>query len=128
MADMREQLKDLVDKAKEIHSSEKKRLLESYRVIGLLELKNAAVNLQMTKEEFACACGLTVDVYWKRAQAGRIIIYFPKVEQMLRAGELQFSHVGYCRRPLARTVPSGQRPNSSEHGHKQDFSYSGSNI
>jgi hypothetical protein len=93
MDDIRKRLRDLVDQARELHLRERQITLESVRIIGELQRYNAHVNLVMTQEQFAARIGLTPNQLWKRAQAARVIRYYPRVEDLVRNGEACISTV-----------------------------------
>lgn len=63
-------------------------------LIGLLETQNAAVNLGLGKREhLARSLGLTENCYWKRAQAGRVLVAFPDFIDLVRRGLTHISHI-----------------------------------
>lgn len=93
MYDVRKELRELADKAKNLHLKERQITLESVTLVGELERMNAAVNMGMTSEKFAAFVELTPNQYWKRAQAARVIRFFPQALEMVRAGETQVSHL-----------------------------------
>jgi|GEM_PF-1788858 len=93
MYDVRKELRDLADRAKELHVKERLISIESVSLVGELERRNAAVNMYMTSEQFAAYVALTPNQYWKRAQAARVIRFFPKALEMVKAGETQESHL-----------------------------------
>lgn len=93
MYDVRKELRDLADKAKDLHLKERLISIESVMLVGELERRNAAVNMNMTSERFAAYVELTANQYWKRAQAARVIRFFPKALEMAKAGETQVSHL-----------------------------------
>ena len=51
---------------------------------------------------FAKHIRLTIDQYWRRVQASRVMAEFPKVAAMLEAGELHLSHVAMLSPKLTR--------------------------
>lgn len=93
MFDTSKELRDLAEKAKQLHVRERQITLESLTLVGQLERRNAAVNMGMTSERFAAFIELTPNQYWKRAQAARVIEFFPKTREMVEAGETQISHL-----------------------------------
>jgi hypothetical protein len=63
-------------------------------LIGLLETQNAAVNLGLGKREnLARSLGLTENAYWKRAQAGRVLVSFPEFIGLVKKGLTHISHI-----------------------------------
>jgi hypothetical protein len=88
-----EELIALAKRAKEVHAIEHRAGIESVQLIAQLESYNAAVNLGMTSEHFARAIGLSPNQYWKRAQAARVIRFFPQCLDMLKSGETAISHL-----------------------------------
>jgi hypothetical protein len=88
-----EELIALAKRAKEVHAIEHRAGIESVQLIAQLESYNAAVNLGMTSENFARAIGLSPNQYWKRAQAARVIRFFPQCLDMLKSGETAISHL-----------------------------------
>ncbi len=93
MIDVRQELRELTQKAKDLHTKERQITLESVALVGELERRNAAVNMYMTSEKFAEFIGLTPNQYWKRAQAARVIRFFPIALEMVKVGETQVSHL-----------------------------------
>src|SRR5262245_46898910 len=93
MFDVRKELRELADKAKQLHQKERRISIESVLLIGELEQRNGASNLNMTSTQFAAYLELTTDQYFKRAQAARVIRFFPKALDMVVAGETQISHL-----------------------------------
>jgi 5-methylcytosine-specific restriction endonuclease McrA len=88
-----EELITLAKRAKEVHAIEHRAGIESVELIAQLEAYNAAVNLGMTSENFARAIGLSPNQYWKRAQAARVIRFFPQCLDMLKSGETAVSNL-----------------------------------
>ena len=95
MYDVREELLEIVEETKQLHTRERSITLESVSLVGELERRNAAVNLSMTSEQFAVHIGLTPNQYWKRAQAARLIRFHPEAQKLLESGETQVSHSGH---------------------------------
>lgn len=93
MRDVRQELRDLVERAQQLHAAERQATIESVLLVGEFWFRNAAVNLCMTLHYFASTIGLTVDQYLKRAQAARVIQRFPQALDMLRAGQTRVSHL-----------------------------------
>lgn len=93
MHDVRKELRELADKAKDLHRKERLISIESVTLVGELDLRNAAVNMNMTSEQFAAYVELTPNQYWKRAQAARVIRFFPRALEMAKAGETKVSHL-----------------------------------
>jgi hypothetical protein len=93
MYDVRIELRNLAETAKALHLKERQISLESVALIGELERRNAAVNMNMTSERFAAYVELTPNQYWKRAQAARVIRFFPQALEMAKADETQVSHL-----------------------------------
>ena len=93
MYDVRQELLEIVEETKQLHTRERSITLESVSLIGELERRNAAVNLSMTSAQFAVHIGLTPNQYWKRAQAARLIRFYPEAQKMLESGETQVSHL-----------------------------------
>ena len=93
MYDIREELLEIVEETKQLHTRDRSITMESVSLIGELERRNAAVNLSMTSEEFAVHIGLTANQYWKRAQAARLIRFHPDAQKLLESGETQVSHL-----------------------------------
>jgi hypothetical protein len=93
MQDVRQELRDLAYKARGLHFNERQITLASVELIGELDRRNAAVNLEMTSEHFAQHIGLTPSVFWKRAQAARVLHRFPRARALLIAGETEVSHL-----------------------------------
>ena len=77
--DVRLRLYELFNRTRESVARERQISLEVVLLIGLLETQNAAVNLGLGKREnLARSLGLTENAYWKRAQAGRVLVTFPE--------------------------------------------------
>lgn len=93
MYDVQQELRDLAERAKALHITERLISLESVTLVGELERRNAAVNMSMTSEQFAAYVALTPNQYWKRAQAARVVHFFPQALDMVKAGETQVSHL-----------------------------------
>ena len=68
-----------------------------------MDRDNGPANLGFSSTaELARALGLTENMYWKRAQVGRVVSFFPEVWEMLRQGETHLSHVARKRRGQKR--------------------------
>jgi hypothetical protein len=93
MYDMRTELLVLANRAKAMHRKDRLISLASVTLIGELERHNVAVNMNMTSQQFAAYVELTPNQYWKRAQAARVIHFFPRALAMVQAGETQVSHL-----------------------------------
>jgi hypothetical protein len=93
MQDVRQELRDLAHRARGLHLNERQITLASVDLVGELDRRNAAVNLEMTSEQFAQHIGLTPSVFWKRAQAARVLHRFPRARALLIAGETEVSHL-----------------------------------
>ena len=93
MYDIRQEIQELTKQATDLHREEKRMQLRSCALIEELEYLNASVTLGHTKESFAELVGLSPEVYWKRAQIGRTLARFPRVTDMIHAGDLKLSHV-----------------------------------
>lgn len=93
MRDVRQELRNLAQKAKDLHIKERQITLESVALVGELERRNAAVNMHMTSEKFAEFIGLTPNQYWKRAQAARVMRFFPTAIDLVKSGETHVSHL-----------------------------------
>ena len=93
MYDVRQELQEIVEETKQLHTRERSITLESVSLIGELERRNAAVNLSMTSAQFAVHIGLTPNQYWKRAQAARLIRFHPEAQMLLESGETPVSHL-----------------------------------
>ncbi len=93
MYDFREELLEIVEQTQQLHLREPSVTLESVRLIGELEERNAAVNMYMTTEKFAGHLGLTPNQYWKRAQVARMFRYHPGAQNLLESGETHLSHL-----------------------------------
>ena len=88
-----QELLEIIEETKQLHTRERSVTLESVSLIGALERRNAAVNLSMTSAQFAVHIGLTPNQYWKRAQAARLIRFHPEAQKLLESGETQVSHL-----------------------------------
>ena len=93
MNEFDQRLKDLIERACKLHVEEKNCKLESVYVVGELVAMHAPVRFGMPTEKFAALIGLTISQYWKRAQAARVIRYFPKTLAMVQAGEIPVGHL-----------------------------------
>jgi len=92
--DVRLRLHELFKSTKETVARERQISLEVVLLIGLLETQNAAVNLGLGKREnLARSLGLTENAYWKRAQAGRVLVAFPEFISLIKKGLTHISHV-----------------------------------
>ncbi len=91
---MRLRIHELFQRTKETVARERLISLEVVLLIGLLEKQNAAVNLGFGKREnLARSLGLTENAYWKRAQAGRILVSFPEFIGLVKKGLTHISHI-----------------------------------
>ena len=63
MYDVRIELRNLAETAKALHLKERQISLESVALVGELERRNAAVNMNMTSERFAAYVELTPNQY-----------------------------------------------------------------
>ena len=88
-----QELLEIIEETKQLHTRERSITLESVSLIGELERRNAAVNLSMTSAQFAVHIGLTPNQYWKRAQAARLIRFHPEAQKLLESGETPVSHL-----------------------------------
>jgi hypothetical protein len=92
--DVRVLLRKLYKRTKETVAREREINLEVVLLIGCLEVKNAAVNLGIGKrEDLACCLGLTPNMYWKRAQAGRVLLRHPEFIDLIMEGKTHVSHI-----------------------------------
>jgi hypothetical protein len=91
--DVRVQLKQMIDTARRLHHTERRMTLESVKLVGILVSWNAAVNANMSTDTFAWHIGLTPDMFYKRAQAGRAIRRFPELQDMVERGDASISHL-----------------------------------
>ena len=92
--DVRLRLHELFNRTRETVAQERQISLEVVLLIGLLETQNAAVNLGLGKREnLARSLGLTENAYWKRAQAGRVLVTFPEFIGLVKKGLTHISHI-----------------------------------
>ena len=92
--DVRIRMHELYLRTKNVVARERVISLEIVLLIGLLETQNAAVNLGLGKREnLARSLGLTENAYWKRAQAGRVLIAFPEFIDLVKRGLTHLSHI-----------------------------------
>jgi hypothetical protein len=92
--DVRLRIHELFQRTKETVARERQISLEVVLLIGLLETQNAAVNLGLGKREnLARSLGLTENAYWKRAQAGRVLVSFPELIGLVKKGFTHISHI-----------------------------------
>ena len=92
--DVRLRIHELFQRTKETVTRERQISLEVVLLIGLLETQNAAVNLGLGKREnLARSLGLTENSYWKRAQAGRVLVSFPEFIGLVKKGLTHISHI-----------------------------------
>ena len=92
--DVRLRIHELFQRTKETVARERQISLEVVLLIGLLETQNAAVNLGLGKREnLARSLGLTENAYWKRAQAGRVLVSFPEFIALVKKGLTHISHI-----------------------------------
>ena len=92
--DVRLRIHELFQRTKETVARERQISLEVVLLIGLLETQNAAVNLGLGKREnLARSLGLTENAYWKRAQAGRVLVSFPELIGLVKKGLTHISHI-----------------------------------
>ena len=103
MQNIREELYSLAAAAQQLHAYERQITLESVALVGVLESRNAAVNFFMSSTSFAAYIGLTPGQYWKRAQAARVIRFYPEALAMVQAGETHVSHLALI---SARITPA----------------------
>lgn len=93
MHDVRQIMRELVEKAKLLHLKERTINLESVLLVGELDRLNSAVNLGMSSEALSKAIALSPNQLWKRAQAARVMRHFPEALAMVKAGETEVSHL-----------------------------------
>jgi hypothetical protein len=92
--DVRLRIHELFQRTKETVARERQISLEVVLLIGLLETQNAAVNLGLGKREnLARSLGLTENAYWKRAQAGRVLVSFPEFIGLVKKELTHISHI-----------------------------------
>jgi hypothetical protein len=92
--DIRVQTRELFERTKKTVAKEREISLEVVLLIGCLEVKNAAVNLGFgLRENLAKGLGLTPNMYWKRAQAGRALLAHPQFIDLILTGKTHISHV-----------------------------------
>lgn len=82
------QLENLVCEAITLHRQEKHLTLRSTLLVGKLEEERAAFRYGMASAGFAQKIGLSIDQYWKRAQAARIMRRFPETQSMVEQDEI----------------------------------------
>ncbi len=86
-------LHGLVDTAKSLHAEERSITLLSVRLVGLLIEQNGAGNYLMSQAKFAHHIGLTENMFWKRAQAYRVLKNYPEFIDLVTSGQTCVSHV-----------------------------------
>ena len=86
-------LRSLAVEAREIHAHERHITLRSVQIVGRLDRLRAPLVLGVSQEDFARSIGLTINMYWKRAQASRVMKMFPATAAMIDSGELDVSGV-----------------------------------
>ena len=101
--DVRLRIHELFQRTKETVARERQISLEVVLLIGLLETQNAAVNLGLGKREnLARSIGLTENAYWKRAQAGRVLVSFPEFIGLVKKGLTHISHIAVLAPKITR--------------------------
>ena len=93
MQDVRQRLRDLTERAAELHRNAPEKTRASVELVGELDRSNAAANLGISSGQLATRIGLTPNVYWKRVQAARVLYFHPRTRVLLDAGETQISHL-----------------------------------
>jgi hypothetical protein len=101
--DVRLRIHELFQRTKETVARERQISLEVVLLIGLLETQNAAVNLGLGKREnLARSLGLTENAFWKRAQAGRVLVAFPEFIGLVKKGVTHVSHIAVLAPKITR--------------------------
>jgi hypothetical protein len=101
--DVRLRIQELFQRTKETVARERQISLEVVLLIGLLETQNAAVNLGLGKREnLARSLGLTENAFWKRAQAGRVLVAFPEFIGLVKKGVTHVSHIAVLAPKITR--------------------------
>ena len=108
-----ETIQELASRAQKLHAQEKQIMLQSALLIGELQHRRAAVCLGMGTERFAAFLGLTMDQFWKRAQAARVMQIFPEFKTMAAKGDTHVAQLAMIapkitfanRSYLAETIP-----------------------
>jgi len=80
-----------VEEAVAIHAAEKTLTIRSTLIVGKLEDMRASVIFGLPAAAFAEKIGLSASQYWKRAQAARILRFFPETRQMVENGDTSIS-------------------------------------
>ena len=84
-------VKDLINEAINLHKLERSITLQSTLLVARLEDKRASLLCGLSTTDFAHKIGLSLDQYWKRSQAARILRAFPETKTMLEKGETSVS-------------------------------------
>ena len=103
MNDIHAKFVQLVEQGRDLHRRERAISLESVRLIGMLDRGNAAVNLGVSIDTLARQLGLTPSMFCKRAQAARVIHFYPEAAEMVEKGETEISHLAAL---AARITPA----------------------
>jgi hypothetical protein len=83
----------LMEEARELHRRERAITLESVRLVGQLDREQAAVKMRIAIETLARKIGLSTSIYFKRAQAARVVHHYPDAAGMVERGETEISHL-----------------------------------
>ena len=90
--------KEIFLRTKTTIETERKLSLEVVLLIAHLDRDNGPANLGFSSTaELARALGLTENMYWKRAQVGRVASFFPEVWEMLSQCETQVARLERAR-------------------------------
>ena len=84
-------VKDLINEAIQLHNLERSITLKSTLLVARLEDMRASLLYGLSTADFAQMIGLSLDQYWKRSQAARILRAFPETKTMLEKGETSVS-------------------------------------
>ncbi len=84
-------VKDLINEAIDLHKLERSITLQSTLLVARLEDMRASLLCGLSTAEFAHKIGLSLDQYWKRSQAARILRAFPETKTMLEKRETSVS-------------------------------------
>ena len=89
----KETVQDLIKEANDLHQRERLITLRSVWIVGRLEELRVRIIWGLSADDFAKRIGLTKNIFWKRAQAARVMQCFPATKGMVERGELDVSSV-----------------------------------
>lgn len=100
MTEMQLSVAELIQKAKQLHSSEVETVIASIIIIGRLAQRRAHHLYGGRHVDLAKAIGISPDCYFKRLRVSRIVQHYPRCLEYLRAGRVSVSSLSLLSRKI----------------------------